>query len=103
MLAKEHGDAMLAELSEAERATRLIGPPLPPARAGSPVRRRGRRSVGTGPRGTSRQSPSPPPCSHPSSPPRTASNAPAIHTERRRVAPPLPLILHLTGTQRLGQ
>jgi quercetin dioxygenase-like cupin family protein len=28
MLAKEHGDAVLAELSEAERATRLIGPPL---------------------------------------------------------------------------
>jgi hypothetical protein len=28
MLAKEHGDAMLAELSDAERATRLIGPPL---------------------------------------------------------------------------
>jgi quercetin dioxygenase-like cupin family protein len=28
MLAKQHGDAVLAELSEAERATRLIGPPL---------------------------------------------------------------------------
>jgi quercetin dioxygenase-like cupin family protein len=28
MLAKEHGDAVLGELSEAERATRLIGPPL---------------------------------------------------------------------------
>ena len=26
--AKQHGDAVLAELSEAERATRLIGPPL---------------------------------------------------------------------------
>jgi hypothetical protein len=28
MLAKQHGDAVLAELSEAERATRRIGPPL---------------------------------------------------------------------------
>jgi quercetin dioxygenase-like cupin family protein len=28
MLARQHGDAVLAELSEAERATRLIGPPL---------------------------------------------------------------------------
>jgi quercetin dioxygenase-like cupin family protein len=28
ILAKELGDALLAELSEAERATRLIGPPL---------------------------------------------------------------------------
>jgi quercetin dioxygenase-like cupin family protein len=28
MLAKQHGHAVLTELSEAERATRLIGPPL---------------------------------------------------------------------------
>src|SRR5215218_1491569 len=28
MLANQHGDEVLAELSEAERATRLVGPPL---------------------------------------------------------------------------
>jgi hypothetical protein len=28
MLAKQHGEAVLAELSEAEQETRLIGPPL---------------------------------------------------------------------------
>ena len=40
MLAKQHGEAVLAELSEAERATRLIGPPLvspaQPSRADAP-------------------------------------------------------------------
>jgi hypothetical protein len=37
MLAKQHGAAVLAELSEAERATRLIGPPLvSPARPSRP-------------------------------------------------------------------
>ena len=40
MLARQHGDAVLAELSEAERATRLIGPllvsPAQPSRPDAP-------------------------------------------------------------------